>query len=99
MIDFVYSYDALEHIADPVSAVAELIRIIRPGGLIFLKIGRAITLHGDTLLPYFATPVCSHPVSGRGIDSLRLNDGRRHTGTNLKRSSIPWTNKVPERPI
>jgi SAM-dependent methyltransferase len=38
-VDLVYSYDALEHIPRPNAAVFHCLRILRPGGLLFLKIG------------------------------------------------------------
>jgi SAM-dependent methyltransferase len=38
-VDFVYSYDALEHIPQPKNALTECLRVLRPGGLAFFKIG------------------------------------------------------------
>ena len=37
--DFVFSYDAFEHLGDPQAALEELIRVTAPGGLIYLNFG------------------------------------------------------------
>jgi SAM-dependent methyltransferase len=37
--DLVCSYNAFEHLADPPAALAELLRLCRPGGLIYLSFG------------------------------------------------------------
>ena len=38
-VDFVYSYDAFEHFAQPDAVLAEAIRVLRPGGHIYLLFG------------------------------------------------------------
>lgn len=37
--DYVYSYNSFEHIPDPEKALAEMCRVTRPGGFIFLEFG------------------------------------------------------------
>lgn len=38
-IDCVFSYNAFEHVADPAMTLAEMARVTRPGGIVFMRFG------------------------------------------------------------
>lgn len=39
LFDMVFSYDALEHVNDPGRVLMEMIRVVKPGGLMYLEFG------------------------------------------------------------
>lgn len=78
--DLIYSYNTLEHVANPAAAFAELLRLCRPGGFIALKWGplyaSAWGLHAYKTMPIpyaqflFSAPFIEHKLRLLGIDDL-----------------------------
>lgn len=83
--DFSYSIDALEHISDPKIAIEELVRVTRPGGVIFLSFGPLYNSsggpHANWLIniPYFHILFSEETINnflkstGRGALSVYCN--------------------------
>jgi SAM-dependent methyltransferase len=56
--DLVVANDAMEHFTDPRSALAELVRVVRPGGVIYLFFTPWGSPLGSHLYDYIRTPWC-----------------------------------------
>jgi SAM-dependent methyltransferase len=86
-IDFVYSFNVFEHLADPAKAIQEIIRILRPGGgmwLVFPHYAHANALHDmrwitgaeDAPVPWaHLIPKFRETVEqGAFVNTLRISD-------------------------
>lgn len=49
--DVVYAHQVLQHLADPVAALKEMFRTLRPGGLVAVREVVYSTMHGAPVLP------------------------------------------------
>ncbi len=62
-VDCVVSVSTLEHVRDPFAVVAEIHRILKPGGIIYLSIPFIFAFHGDpddiTDFPAMASRFCA----------------------------------------
>jgi SAM-dependent methyltransferase len=75
--DCAYSYDVFEHVGDPGMALAEAIRVVRPGGTIYLSFGplynSAQGLHSHRVLH---VPYRQHLFSKSTLDRYAESTGR-----------------------
>ncbi|MGI8412311.1 MAG: class I SAM-dependent methyltransferase [Solirubrobacteraceae bacterium] len=81
--DFVYSWSAFEHIADPAAVLAEIRRILRPDGHFFLQ-----------LWPFYRSAKGSHLWDWFDQDFHHLVDNERDIAAQLQasgRHSADWT--------
>lgn len=58
MFDLVVANDAMEHFPDPETALAEIVRVVRPGGVIYLFFTPWGSPLGSHLYDYIRTPWC-----------------------------------------
>jgi SAM-dependent methyltransferase len=76
-IDVLYSFDSMEHMDDPKAAMAEAVRVVRPGGYIYLRFGplyqSADGMHLGTRL---RVPYASVLFNRETIDSYMSAAGR-----------------------
>ncbi len=74
--DLAYSYNTFEHLPDPAAALAELLRAVRPGGVVHLKFGplfaSAWGMHAYKTLPI---PYAQFLFSPGRIDALLRDAG------------------------
>ncbi|WP_052341484.1 class I SAM-dependent methyltransferase [Salinarimonas rosea] len=69
-IDLAFSYDAFEHVADPAVAFREVLRVVRPGGLVYLNFGplynSRLGLHAYRQIPI---PFCQFLFDRETLDA------------------------------
>lgn len=87
-VDVVVSYDVLEHVESPTKSVAEIFRVLRPGGRAFLVFpvyfgARSHHLDYITTLPSLHW-VFSAPTLVRAVNSILSDDGVRKFGTGVQ---------------
>jgi len=78
--DFIYSTDTFEHIAEPWKAAKEMIRILKPGGIIFIIVPFAYRYHPVPIDYWRYTPQCLEFLF-RPLKCLEANwDSRNRRG-------------------
>lgn len=93
-VDFVYSYDAFEHIPEPEKALNECLRILRPGALLFLKIGPSyFSPWGYHFYHILRIPYIHVLFPEKMLIEYAQSIERRLPDGEVKR--ISWTNQVP----
>ena len=74
--DVAYSFNTFEHLHDPAAALAEMVRVVRPGGLVHLKFGPLFAgawgLHAYKTLP---VPYAQWVFSPGRLDQLLAERG------------------------
>ncbi|MGJ3263625.1 MAG: class I SAM-dependent methyltransferase [Salinarimonas sp.] len=69
-IDLAFSYDAFEHVADPAVAFREVLRVVSPGGLVYLNFGplynSRLGLHAYRQIPI---PFCQFLFDRETLDA------------------------------
>ena len=69
-IDAVTANDAMEHFTDPGGVLAELARVVRPGGTLFVTFPPYRSPNGAHLYDYVRLPWCQVLLSRRALRSL-----------------------------
>lgn len=105
-VDCAFSYNAFEHVADPYAVLAEMGRVIRPGGLLYLAFGplywSAFGEHAyrSVPIPYchclFRLETINHYCREEGYDEI---DSRHVNGWSLRqyRDLWAWSNSFLDR--
>jgi SAM-dependent methyltransferase len=101
--DVVTMWDVIEHLADPVAALTEVARVIRPGGLLALSTGNVEgplarhDLNGWGLMGppwhlfYFSPKTIEHLLNATGFEVNRIYlDGRLATAGPLAHPKVQW---------
>jgi SAM-dependent methyltransferase len=74
--DFIFSYDAFEHFENPEGAFAEMIRVLRPGGHLYLDFGPIYNSpFGEHAYQSISVPYCQFLFSEETINSFARNQG------------------------
>ena len=66
-VDVVTANDAMEHFAEPEAALAELSRVVRPGGRLFITFPPYGSAHGAHLYDYIGLPWCQLLLPRRAL--------------------------------
>jgi SAM-dependent methyltransferase len=75
-LDFVFSYDAFEHFENPEGAFAEMVRVLRPGGHLYLDFGPLYNSpFGEHAYQSISVPYCQFLFSEETINSFARNQG------------------------
>lgn len=75
--DVLYSFDSMEHISDPETALAEAVRVVRPGGYIYLRFGPLYwSPYGMHLGSRLGVPYASVLFENKTIDTFVMACGR-----------------------
>jgi SAM-dependent methyltransferase len=69
-VDAVTANDAMEHFADPAGVLAELGRVVRPGGAAFVTFPPYRSANGAHLYDYVRLPWCQVLLSRRALQSV-----------------------------
>jgi SAM-dependent methyltransferase len=80
--DFAVTWSVFEHVSSPVRMLAEIARVLKPGGVLFLQVWPLFhSEHGGHLWPHYAEPfphlmrgdaeIREHLVGRRGTDPTR----------------------------
>lgn len=76
--DFLYSYNAFEHVQDPKSALHELVRLCKTGGHIYIEFNplycSPLGLHAFSFLMPYPQFLFSPEFIGRKVKELGVND-------------------------
>lgn len=74
--DLVFSYDAFEHFEDPAAVLAEITRVVRPGGHVFLWFGPLyLSPMGEHAYRTISVPYCQVLFTEATIDEYTRNHG------------------------
>ncbi len=77
--DCVFSYGAYEHIPDPARAFAESLRVLRPGGLMFMQFGPLYnSSEGAHVYRLITVPYCQHLFEPQVIHDFAHNLWQGH---------------------
>lgn len=83
--DFIFSFNALEHIPDPALALNEMVRLLRPGGLIWLDFNplyaSPLGLHAFCFMMPYPQFLFSDQLIQAKLKTLGLNDLGREMDT------------------
>ena len=72
--DFIFSYDAFEHFENPEVAFAEMVRVLRPGGHLYLDFGPLYNSpFGEHAYQSISVPYCQFLFSEETINSFARN--------------------------
>lgn len=69
-LDAVTANDAVEHFTDPAAVLAELARVLRPGGRMFVTFPPFFSARGAHLYDYVRVPWCQVVLSRRALGAL-----------------------------
>lgn len=76
-VDLVYSFDSVEHFGDPEAALAEALRITRPGGFVYLRFGPLYDApDGKHLGDRLGIPYAGVLFENETIDAFLTEQGR-----------------------
>ena len=69
-LDLVTANDAVEHFTDPGAVIAELARVLRPGGRLFVTFPPFLSPHGAHLYDYVRLPWCQVFLTRRALGEV-----------------------------
>ena len=81
--DFVTTFFALEHVADPAASVRDMSRLLKPGGILYGVVPNVFTNWADFVVVdhvnHFSTSSLQSVLARAGLETLEI-DERSHTG-------------------
>ncbi len=91
--DVVHAQDVIEHVADPRASFAEMVGLLRPGGLLCIGTPNADAVHLDDVLPTIHTlhqPYHRHILSRPALDTLAAEHGLEPVASYRAAHDTPW---------
>jgi SAM-dependent methyltransferase len=99
--DFIFSYDSFEHFLVPAMVLKEAVRVLRPGGGIYLEFGPlyfspyGLHAYQSITVPYcqflFPTPMLTDFVAQKGLEPI---DFDQVNGWSLEKFRALWANNA-----